>query len=377
MLQEAVEFRGKLQAFAERLQRVRGHINNEEQTKVTLILPFIAMLGYDDRDPTEVSAEHAADFSEKYRNRVDYAILRDMKPIVAVECKSAGGSRKDDRGQLKAYFNAAKTVKLGILTDGVTYEFFVDSEEPNMMDDDPFLIADFEQIAKGQLSDTLVEELWSLHKTRFDPESLSENARRNITHRAFVDYLTAQFGQPGVEFTRFLLKENDIKHVRANAVEGYQAIAKAAFDEVFTTHLLRRLDISGAAKASAQMSQPTAPVEEPTDIKRERGVVTSENELRAFEALRIRLAYLSNGRPELFAAIPKVAFRDYIGKMIVYYERERSGRLMDVIENSSGNIRYVLADGIEPAQFTDLAQMDDRLRALFERRVLGEEKVQA
>jgi hypothetical protein len=137
--QEITEFRTKLQSFAERLQRVRGHINNEEQTKVTLILLFISMLGYDDRDPTEVSAEHAADFSEKYKNRFDYAILRDMKPIVAVERKSAGGSRKDDRRQLKAYFNSAKTVKLGVLTDGILYGFFVDSVELDKMDDDPFL----------------------------------------------------------------------------------------------------------------------------------------------------------------------------------------------------------------------------------------------
>lgn len=373
-MQDIVEFRNKLQSFAERLQRVRGHINNEEQTKVTLILPFIAMLGYDDRDPTEVSAEHAADFSEKYKNRVDYAILRDMKPLVAIECKSAGGSRKDDRGQLKAYFNASKTVKLGILTDGVIYEFFVDSEEPNMMDDNPFLVADFDQVAKGQLSETLVGELWSLHKAKFDPESLSENARRNITHRAFVDYLTAQFSQPGVEFTRFLLKENDIKHVRQNAVEGYQTIAKAAFDEVFTKHLLRRLDISGAAMVSPPPAQVAA-AEEPQDAKKERGVVTTENELRAFESLRIRLAFLSNGRPELFAAIPKVAFRDYIGKMVVFFERERSGRLLEIVENSAGAIRYTLADGIEPSQFADLADMDERLRALFEKRVIGDAPV--
>jgi hypothetical protein len=101
MAQTIDEFRASLIAFGERVQRVRGHIHNEEATKVALVLPFIAILGYDDRDPVEVAAEHAADFSEKYRNRVDYAILQDMKPVIAIECKTLGNGKKDDRGQLE------------------------------------------------------------------------------------------------------------------------------------------------------------------------------------------------------------------------------------------------------------------------------------
>lgn len=88
------DFRTNLVSYAERVQRVREHVKNEEATKVALILPFIALLGYDDRDPTEVAAEHAADFSEKYRNRVDYAILKAMNPIIARECKSIGNGKK-------------------------------------------------------------------------------------------------------------------------------------------------------------------------------------------------------------------------------------------------------------------------------------------
>jgi predicted type IV restriction endonuclease len=88
------EFRGSLVSFSERAMKIREHLKNEEATKVSLVLPFIALLGYDDRDPTEVSAEHAADFSEKYRNRVDYAILKDMLPVIAIECKSLGNGRK-------------------------------------------------------------------------------------------------------------------------------------------------------------------------------------------------------------------------------------------------------------------------------------------
>lgn len=369
MPQTVDEFRTALVSFGDRVQRVREHIKNEEATKVSLILPFIAVLGYDILDPTEVAAEHASDFSDKYRNRVDYAILREMLPIIAVECKTVGNGKKDDRGQLKAYFNAAKTVKLGILTDGIRFEFFVDSAEPNMMDDEPFLTLDFGDPAKTQISDTLLEGLFALTKGNFDPETVSENARRSIIHRAFFEYLSQQFLDPSVEFTRFLLKEVDIKHVRTVAMEGYRVIAKAAFADVFTSNVLKRLDISATAPRPVREAAPDPSPAPAADPHQDKGVVTSEHELQAFENIRRRLAFLSGGRSDIFTAIDRVAYRDYLGKMAVFFVQERKGRLADVLEAKDGSIRYVLADGVDATPVADLASVDDRLRALFEKRI--------
>lgn len=364
------DFRANLVSFSERVQRVREHIKNEEATKVALILPFISVLGYDDRDPTEVAAEHAADFSEKYKNRVDYAILKDMKPVIAIECKTAGNGRKDDRGQLKSYFNAAKSVKLGILTDGIIYEFFVDSAEPNLMDDDPFLIVDFDKVAKAQISDTVIEGLFALTKGKFDPETVAENARRSLTHRAFFDYLSDQFNEPSVEFTRFLLKENDIKHIRANAIDGYRAISKAAFNDVFTSNVLKRLDIPPNTPKPTPRVDPAIEVEAtPAPAVSSSGIVTTVAELDAFESIRRRLAFLSSGNTNLFNSISNVKFRDYQGKMVVFYKQERKGRLVDITEARDGTVRYWIVDGNESSPFTDLSQADQRLQTLFEKRI--------
>lgn len=371
MPQTIDEFRTALVAFGERTLRVREHVKNEEATKVSLILPFIGVLGYDILDPTEVAAEHASDFSEKYRNRVDYAILREMQPIIAIECKTAGNGRKDDRGQLKAYFNASKSVKLGILTDGIRFEFFVDSSEPNMMDDEPFLQIDFGDSSRNPISETLLEGLFALTKGNFDPETVSENARRSITHRAFYDYLSHQFQDPSVEFTRFLLKEVEIKHIRTTAMEGYRAIAKAAFSDVFTSNVLRRLDIPPNTPRPTReaIPEPLSGSAAPASDHPERGVVTTESELQAFEIVRRRLAFLSGGRSDFFAAIDRISYRDYLGKMAVFYVQERKGRLVDILENKDGAIRYVIADGQDTTPVTDLASVDDRLKALFEKRL--------
>lgn len=115
------DFREKLGAFARRSVGLASRCGNEESTKLFLVLPFLSFLGYDDRDPSEVAPEHGADFSDKYKNRVDYAILKLEEPIVAIECKSVGVELKDERGQLRSYFNAAQSVKMGILTDGLFF----------------------------------------------------------------------------------------------------------------------------------------------------------------------------------------------------------------------------------------------------------------
>lgn len=366
------DFRANVVAFAERVAKFRDKVSNEEATKVALILPFLGMLGYDERDPSEVAPEFPADFSEKYRNRVDYAVLMDGKPAIAVECKTTNNAKKDDRGQLKAYFNAAKTVKLGILTDGVVFEFFVDSNEPNMMDDDPYLTIDFGADPKTAISDTALDGLYALTKQAFNSETISENARRSILYRAFYDYLSDQFGDPSAEFTRFMLKEMNMKHIRAAALDAYRDIAKAAFKDVFNSHVLRQLDITSTMPMATARSEPTAvaPSAEPqAGRKPDNGIVTTEAELAAFEQIRRRLAFLAGGDGTLYDAIGRVQFRDYQGKMAVFYQLERKGRLADIVTGKDDSIRFVVMDGGDTAPISDLAEADERLRALFVKRV--------
>lgn len=296
-----------------------------------------------------------------------------MNPVIAVECKTAGNGKKDDRGQLKSYFNAAKTVKLGILTDGIIYEFFVDSNEPNLMDDEPFLVVDFEKISKAQISDTVIEGLYTITKGKFDPDTVAENARRSLTHKAFYEYISTQFNDPSTDFTRFLLKENDIKHIRSNAIEGYRSIAKAAFNDVFTSNVLKRLDITptppkAIPRVDTLSESPSSPAQALPNTSAS-AIVTTDAEIEAFESVRRRLAFLSSGNNALFNSIEDVKFRDYQGKMVVFFKQERKGRLLDITESRDGTINFWINDGNENTPFIDLSLADNRLKALFERKI--------
>ena len=55
------DFREKLTAFAARAVQLSPRCANEESTRLFLILPFLNVLGYDDRNPSEVCPEHNAD----------------------------------------------------------------------------------------------------------------------------------------------------------------------------------------------------------------------------------------------------------------------------------------------------------------------------
>ena len=53
-------------------------------------MPFFTLLGYYPNDPDEVFPEADASFSDKFKNRVDYAIYREGDPVIAVETKKVG-----------------------------------------------------------------------------------------------------------------------------------------------------------------------------------------------------------------------------------------------------------------------------------------------
>ncbi len=162
-------------------------ITSEASTNASLVQPFLTVLGYDIANPDEVSPEHHADFSEKYQNKVDYAILHQGKPVIAIESKRVGAAMKDDRGQLPSYFNASPTVKLGILTDGLNYEFYADSDKPNMMDENSFLRLELSKVAKdGAIDDNTLSGIAAIRKNLFNPEDVGAEAKRKLLFESIV-----------------------------------------------------------------------------------------------------------------------------------------------------------------------------------------------
>src|SRR5215213_3236957 len=214
--QMSEEFKNRLLVHAKTAIERAGQAQNEEATKQFLIIPFLQLLGYDPLDPNDVIPEADASFSDKFKNRVDYAIRKEGVPVIAVEAKKVGGLSEANRGELKGYYNAVPTVKLGILTDGLIYQLYSDTEDENLMDNEPFAIVDLEQIAQENIGDEAFDALLNIRRGTFDPEGIGADARRKIYVSEYVKALENAFRDPDETVVRTLMDVAGIEGRRTN-----------------------------------------------------------------------------------------------------------------------------------------------------------------
>lgn len=137
-----MDFNDRINDLAERLLPAASKVETEEATKNALILPFIQELGYDVFDPAQVVPEFTADVGIKRGEKVDYALLRHGRPIILFECKPANADLADAHmAQLYRYFTVTDA-RFAVLTNGLVYQFYTDLDQPNRMDERPFLVVD-------------------------------------------------------------------------------------------------------------------------------------------------------------------------------------------------------------------------------------------
>ena len=151
------EFIEKINQMKERALALKDSLQTEEAAKNALIMPFINALGYDVFNPLEVVPEYIADSRLKKDEKVDYAIMKEGKPIILIECKKVENDKLDIKkhaGQLFKYFTASKA-KFIILTNGIVYKFFSDIEEINQW------IADFRVKLKKQVVIKQQKQIWN------------------------------------------------------------------------------------------------------------------------------------------------------------------------------------------------------------------------
>ena len=350
------ELRAGLLAVAKRSVSIMTACTNEESTKLYLVLPFLGLLGYDYANPYEVYPEHAAAPDCK----VDFAILREGLPVIAVEVQKCGSDVRDGHDRLAHYFRMMPEVKLGVLTNGTLFEFYVDAERPNELDSAPFLTVDLETIARAGVTDEILETLIASVKGYFDPDSIAEAAHIQLVKRRLRTVFVDEAKGPSEDFCRFALQRIGLQNVRKTAVDRYYApLIKAAFEESLVIPVVERL------KSHAGTDGRSGPVALHQLGQR---VATTENQLQIFSYLRRRLAYLADDDAQ-FEAIENVRYTDYVGRLTVFYDRERKGRLFDYIEGADGYDKYIFPDPIGEIVTNNVLEIDNALKTVFAARV--------
>ncbi len=284
----------QLRLLASRISTTKSMIQTEEATKNAMVMPFIQILGYNVFDPLEVTPELVADVGSKKGEKVDYAILRDGKPIILFECKKAGAELNiNHAGQLFRYFHVTEA-RFGVLTNGLVYRFFTDLEQPNKMDEKPFFefnILDFKERD--------VEELKKFAKAAFDLDTILTTANELKYTRAIQTRLSEWMAAPSEDFVR--LVSSDLlgsRRFTPAVKDQFTLITKRAFEQLVGERINERLKGAMAPESisvpdpvpvstgqEATSAAASAPNGEPT-------IVTTPEEVEGFHIVRAILRTL-------------------------------------------------------------------------------------
>ena len=218
-------------AITQRIPVLRDRLATEEATKQALVLPFLQALGYNVFDPTEVEPEYTADIGTKQGEKVDYAVMADGKPVILIECKKVSDTTLDRNvSQLLRYFGTT-SAHIGVLTNGIVYQFFSDLESPNVMDTTPFL-----EINMEYLDSRIVEQLGQFAKG-FDLEETVEAASRLRYVNGMKQALEQQYQQPEDDFVEWLGRRVYTGRMTQSVKEKFVSLTRRAMREFVNNHI--------------------------------------------------------------------------------------------------------------------------------------------
>ena len=275
-----MDFIDHLRVLSARVANTKDMIQTEEATKNAMIMPFIQILGYNVFDPLEVTPELVSDIGTKKGEKVDYAILKDGKPIILFECKRAGADLHiNHASQLFRYFHVT-AARFGVLTNGLVYRFFTDLEQPNKMDDKPFFefsILDFK--------DRDVEALKKFAKSAFDIDTILTTANDLKYTLAIHNRLAEWMVTPSEDFVRLVCSDLlGNRRFTAAIKDQFTLITKRAFEQLLGERINDRLK-GAMTQEPAPIVEATTPVN-PGEAGAEVEVVTSAEETEGFHIVQ-------------------------------------------------------------------------------------------
>ena len=271
---DGMDLADRIREIAARVAKRLDRVKTEEATKTALVLPFIThVLGFNVFDPDEVVPEYTADVGTKKGEKVDYAIVVNGSPIMIFECKHYGVNlTKEPASQLYRYFSVTEA-RLGVLTDGVTYQFYSDIDEPNKMDHRPFLelnMLDAESID--------ADEIKRFTKPAFDLEKILDTSKDLKYTREVLRLLAAEWGNPSEALVRHFAGQIYEGIKTKTVIEQFERATHKAMHQFLAQRINDRLK---SALSSTEDSEPAASETDAEPEATDDGIVTTEDEWRA------------------------------------------------------------------------------------------------
>lgn len=359
-----MDFIDQLKQFAKRVESLKSTIQTEEATKTAIIMPFFAMLGYDVFNPQEFIPEFTADVGIKKGEKVDYAIMMNDHPAILIECKSISENLDRHDSQLFRYFGTSEA-KFAILTNGIFYRFYTDLENPNKMDEDPFLTINILDIRDHQ-----VPELKKFCKTEFDIGAIFSTASELKYVHEFKNIFAQQMDSPSDDFTRFFLQNCYSGQKTQNVIDKFRPILRKALNDAVSEMMNDKIKTAlGGSGGNVTVTEPAKvpdeePVEEDAPAKKVPNIVTTEEELEAYFIIKNMLSDMVDIKDITYKdteSYINILYKANIRKWICRLRLTPTQKILIVSGEDRKETKYPLKD------IYDLVQYKDALRGILQR----------
>jgi predicted type IV restriction endonuclease len=271
-----------LNQIASKIVKQKNLIATEEATKSAFIMPFISSLGYDVFDPEEVIPEFTADIGIKKGEKVDYAISVGGKISVLIECKMVDAKLDaQNESQLHRYFHTTEA-RIGVLTDGIIYKFYTDLDEPNKMDNKPFL-----EFSITNIDEIILGELKKFTKVAFDIDNVLSSASELKYTKVIKNLINEQLTNPSDEFVKFVLATAYPGRVTAQVKEQFTPVIAKAFQHFINDKLNDRLKSALSIDVPVtNLNQTESAATVTTESVDENKIITTQEELEGFYVVK-------------------------------------------------------------------------------------------
>lgn len=277
-----MDFIDQIKQFSKRVEGLKDNIQTEEATKTSIIMPFFNLLGYDVFNPDEFVPEYTADVGIKKGEKVDYAILLDGEPVILIEAKWIGENLEKHDSQLFRYFGTTKA-KFAILTNGQYYRFYTDLDEPNKMDEKPFL-----EINILDVKETQVAELKKFCKVSFNVSEILDTASELKYSYAFRNIFSSELQNPSDDFIRLFLTNTYLGLKTQTVIEKFRPILKKSLNNYISELMSDKIKLALNNDGESNIGIPASA--DIVDLKNQDAepvvhvskIVTTERELESY-----------------------------------------------------------------------------------------------
>ncbi|OUO94757.1 type I restriction endonuclease [Cloacibacillus sp. An23] len=334
-----MELIDSIKVIAQRYKQMQGSIQTEEAAKTALVMPFIQALGYDVFNPSEVVPEFVADIVDRKGEKIDYAIMKDGAPIMLIECKWTGTDlTADNRAQLARYFMVVPA-RIGVLTNGVDYEFYSDLDEAQKLDNKPFL-----KFNINEVNDAVIRELKKFCKSSFDIDSIIPAAEELKYTNELKKYLLDMLNEPNDEFVKFMSRKVYDGRLTSGLMEKFTNITKRAFGQFISERVSDRLTSALKEEKDASKAKEETP-QEPEQPESEDEIVTTQEEIDAYNIVKAILCKT--------APVNRLILHDYKGHCSVCLDDrqkwticririQKRSKSIDTFEESKEGVRHTI-----------------------------------